>query len=128
MSLKNRDRLKGVHPDLVLLVEEVADFYPIIVLEGLRSKERQRELYKTGKSKTLFSKHLTGQAVDIAPLDLDWNDKESFCVMAGVVLAKAKDLGIAVRWGAAWEASSEATRPFDTRQTSFWDGAHFELV
>lgn len=42
-----------------------------VVIEGLRTKERQRELYKNNKTWTLNSKHLVGKAIDIAVLDTE---------------------------------------------------------
>lgn len=36
-----------------------------IIFETLRTKERQRELYQNGKSWTLHSHHLTGNAFDV---------------------------------------------------------------
>ncbi|MCS5737256.1 M15 family metallopeptidase domain-containing protein, partial [Herbiconiux daphne] len=41
--------------------------FDITVLEGTRSLDRQKELVAQGASKTLKSKHLTGDAVDLAP-------------------------------------------------------------
>ena len=38
------------------------------VLETLRTVERQKELFKEGKSKTLNSRHLNGEAVDLVPI------------------------------------------------------------
>ena len=54
-------RLKGVHPDLVKVVQHAIEITTVdfTVLEGLRSIERQRELVKAGASQTLKSRHLT---------------------------------------------------------------------
>ena len=62
--------LVGVDARLVELLERLAARTPIQfkVIEGVRSAERQRELYAQKKTKTLKSRHLTGHAVDIAPL------------------------------------------------------------
>jgi peptidoglycan L-alanyl-D-glutamate endopeptidase CwlK len=40
------------------------------ITEGLRTKERQKELFSAGKSQTMNSRHLTGKAVDIAVIIL----------------------------------------------------------
>ena len=43
------------------------------VLETVRTFERQKELFRTGKSQTLKSKHLLGKAVDVVPvMDYDY--------------------------------------------------------
>ena len=57
---KSRSYLVGVDPDLVRIVERaiqvtVRDFK---VIDGLRTLERQKELFMTGASKTLRSFHL----------------------------------------------------------------------
>ena len=38
------------------------------VIEGVRTKERQKELLYKGVSKTMNSRHITGHAVDIVPV------------------------------------------------------------
>ena len=63
-------KLVGVDARLVELLERLAARTPIpfMVTEGVRTAERQRELYAQKKTKTLKSRHLTGHAVDIVPL------------------------------------------------------------
>jgi len=56
--------MEGLHPILVSGLRILACKHPITVVEGVRSKERQRALYEAGKSWTMNSRHLTGNAVD----------------------------------------------------------------
>lgn len=128
MGLRNRERLQGIDPHLRDLVLAVADIYPIVVLEGRRSKERQLALFKAGKSKTLNSKHLLGLAVDIAPDPIRWDSTLDFAVLAGVVLAEARLLDIRVRWGGSWRFPSNSATPFLNFGNSFNDLVHFELM
>ena len=67
-------RLKGVHPDLVKVVERAIQLTPVdfTVLEGLRSLERQKALVAAGASQTLKSRHLDGHAVDLGA----WVDEQ----------------------------------------------------
>lgn len=111
---KSRQKLQGVHPDLVAVVERAIritekDF---TVLEGLRTPERQRQLVAEGKSKTLNSRHLTGHAVDIAPWPISW-EHEDFYPLADAMKQAADDLGVQIVWGGDWK--------------SFVDMPHFEL-
>lgn len=64
-------RLEGVNHVLVDLIKEASARCPIpfTVIEGLRTPERQRQLVAAGASKTQNSRHLTGHAVDLWPLD-----------------------------------------------------------
>ena len=67
LSKKSYDNLVGVHQDLVNCVTlaiqvSTTDF---MVNEGVRSIERQRQLVAKGASRTMNSKHLTGNAVDL---------------------------------------------------------------
>ena len=110
-------RLKGVHPDLVKVVKRAIESTPIdfTVLEGLRTKERQKQLVAKGASKTMNSRHLTGDAVDIAPLvdgKVTW-DWKYYNQLAPVIKQAAKELGVKVTWGGEWK--------------SFPDGPHWEL-
>ena len=114
LSLRSKQKLSGVHPDLVAVVQRAVEIteQDFSVLEGLRSIERQKELYKSGKSKTMNSRHLTGHAVDLAPYPLSW-DWEYFYPIADAMNEAAKELGVDVEWGGDWK--------------SFPDGPHFQL-
>ncbi len=67
LSTGDRTRLAHVHPDLVAVVEAARQQLPFIVVEGLRTRDRQAQLVKSGASRTMDSRHLTGHAVDLAP-------------------------------------------------------------
>ena len=114
LGTKSRERLKGVHPDLVAVVERAIGLssQDFSVGEGLRSVERQRELYNTGKSKTMNSRHLTGHAVDLFPYPISW-DWDYFYPIADAMKEAAKDLGVEIEWGGDWKG--------------FPDGPHFQL-
>ena len=116
MNSRSKDRLAGVHPDLVRVVEEAsAHGAPFEVIEGRRSLERQVELVSEGHSRTMRSRHLTGHAVDLAVIidgvaRWDW---PSYRMLAAVMKASARTLGVPLEWGGDW--------------TSFKDGPHFQL-
>jgi peptidoglycan L-alanyl-D-glutamate endopeptidase CwlK len=65
--------------------------------EGKRSAERQAQLYREGKSKTLKSKHLTGDAWDIVDELLQWAASQDFWRAVGRV---ARITGCV--WGGQW--------------------------
>lgn len=98
------------------------------VLEGYRTVQRQRELYRKGTTQRdglrKLSKHNydPAQAVDIAPWPIDWKRPERFTYLAGAVKAVAADLSIPIRWGGDWD------RDGDLRDQTLYDLAHFELI
>ncbi|WP_223497873.1 M15 family metallopeptidase [Serratia sp. JSRIV001] len=95
-----------------------------MVIEGLRSAARQAQLKAAGQSQTLNSRHLTGHAVDCAPLVngvIPWNDKPKFKAVSDAMFTAAKELGVKIRWGGDW---NENGRSDDEK---FYDGPHFEL-
>lgn len=99
-------RLQGVHPDLVKVVRrlETIGTMPFTVLEGIRTAARQQELFKQGATKTLNSRHLTGHAVDIAPLingAVSWHWPH-YRELEPVVKRAAKDVGVQIEWGGDW--------------------------
>jgi peptidoglycan L-alanyl-D-glutamate endopeptidase CwlK len=107
------------------LFERIAARYPCVILEGMRSAERQQQLVAEGKSKTLNSKHLVGLAVDAAPLivgGVDWKDITAFAYFGGYVRGVAEGLGIPIRHGADWDGD------FDLRDNKFDDWPHFEIA
>jgi peptidoglycan L-alanyl-D-glutamate endopeptidase CwlK len=85
------------------------------VLEGIRSVERQKQLVSQGASKTMNSRHLTGHAVDLAPMiagEVRW-DWPLYHKLAKIVKAAAADEKVPLQWGGDWRA--------------FKDGPHWEL-
>ena len=124
---RSKERLEGVDHRIRMVLDEVVKYYDITVIEGLRSQERQDELVREGKSKTKFGKHVTGEAVDIAPYPIDWNSRDDFHMLGGFVLGVASQLGINIRWGGDWSSSSLAKEARTTKDNSFDDLVHFEL-
>ncbi len=125
-SEQSRERLSTCHPDLRRLFEAVVAGFDCAILEGVRTKERQLALYKSGVSKTLNSKHLAGpgglsRAVDVAPCPIDWKDLDRFYFFAGYVRRTAEELGLKVRWGGDWDGDTEV------RDNAFNDLVHWEL-
>lgn len=124
LSKTSLERLGTIKPELQKVVRKAFETMPfdVTVLEGIRTMERQKELVAKGASKKMNSKHLTGNAVDLAPWPIDWDDKSRFNIMAEHVLAAAKELGIKVRWGGDWDMDG------DWKDEGFYDGPHFELI
>ena len=125
---RSRERLKGVDHRLIMVLDEVVKYFDITVIEGIRSQERQNQLVKEGKSKTKFGKHVLGRAVDIAPYPLDWSARDDFHYLGGFVLGIANQLGIKIRWGGDWNASSFFEGKRTTKDNHFDDLVHFELL
>jgi peptidoglycan L-alanyl-D-glutamate endopeptidase CwlK len=101
LGKRSTDNLKGVHPDLVRVVRRALELSPVdfTVIEGLRTKERQAELLKQGFTRTMNSRHIIGQAVDIVPLPVDWNNPKPFGVVAEAMKKAAAELGVKITWG-----------------------------
>lgn len=95
--------LIGVHPDIVRVLRHaisigVMDFS---VLEGVRTNQRQEELYAQGRTTegqivtwTLNSLHKVqsdgyGHAVDLAPHPIDWGNTDKFWMLRGLIMACA---------------------------------------
>lgn len=100
-------RLKGVDAKLVEVVKAAAQIseIPFQVSEGLRTRERQAYLVKTGKSKTMNSYHLRGKAVDLVAMpggEVSWNLADYRKLNVAMQKA-AKKLGATVTWGGTWK-------------------------
>ena len=48
---RSKRRLKGIHPKLVSVLNELVKIMDVTVIEGIRSKERQLELLEKGATK-----------------------------------------------------------------------------
>ena len=114
LGTRSMQNLSGVHPDLIKVVKRAIEIteQDFTVLEGIRSTERQRQLYKSGASKTMNSRHITGHAVDLAPWPISW-DWARFYPIADAMKQAAKDVGVEIEWGGDWK--------------SFKDGPHWQL-
>ncbi len=66
-SQRSEKNLAGVKPQLVAVVRRALALSDVDfgITEGLRTKERQKQLVAEGKSQTMNSRHLTGDAVDV---------------------------------------------------------------
>ena len=118
---RSKERLKGVDAKLVNVANELIKLMDVTVIEGLRSQERQNELVAQGKSKTKFGKHVAGKALDLAPYPVDWEDRERFHYMGGLVRGIGHSLGVSVRWGGDWDSDGEI------KDNSFDDLVHIEI-
>lgn len=125
LGQRSLGRLKGVNPSLVAVFKRACETMPfdVTVLEGLRSYERQQELLKQGATKVSVSRHMSGNALDIAPYPIDWNDLERFRILAKHMFSAAQELGITIRWGATWLSRYEEP----IKWAKFLDAPHFEL-
>lgn len=117
LGARSLSRLEGVHSHLVAIVKRAAAISDLdfTVLEGMRTLARQKELVAQGASKTMKSRHLTGHAVDLAPLiggKVSW-DWPLYHRLAPIVKRAASELGHPVEWGGDWR--------------SFKDGPHWQL-
>lgn len=139
LSKRSTDNLKGVHPDMVRVVTRALaicsesggpDF---TVIEGVRTPQRQKELYAQGRTKpgpkvtwTLNSNHFVnpktgyGHAVDLFPGA--WEPAALFDKMSAAMFRAAKELGVPIRWGADWDRDG---KPRERGET---DSPHFELA
>lgn len=139
LGAKSRTRLDGVHPDLCRVVHRAIELTAVdfSVTEGVRTPQRQRELFAQGRTKpgnkvtwTLNSNHFktadgTGHAVDLVPWPVDWEGPvrfPKFDAIAAAMFAAASELGIAIRWGADWDRDG---KPRERGET---DSPHFELA
>ena len=145
LSQISYSNLRGVDERLAHLVETAIVHTPVDfrVTDGLRSLSEQKHLVAIGASKTLDSKHLTGDAIDIVPWiggrpRWEW---PLIYTLAEHIRSVAQDLNIRLRWGALWDipftgtvkSPQELVEDYVQRRRQagkrvFLDGPHYELV
>lgn len=118
-------RLKGVHPDLVRVVNRCAkDWkdkqFTFGITCGVRTLEEQKILVKKGASKTLKSRHIPApngysHAIDVVAFidgKVRW-DWPLYDKISKSMKAAAKAERVPIEWGGDW--------------VSFKDGPHYQL-
>lgn len=115
LGKRSTDNLKGVHPSLVRVVRRAIELTEVdfTVTEGLRSWERQKELFDAKKSWTMKSRHLQGYAVDLMAYGVtDTWALVHYRKIAEAMKKAAAELAIPLVWGGDWKQV---------------DAVHFEL-
>ena len=119
-SKRSKENLKGVDERLVLLVGYALAISKVdfVVVEGLRSTERQKQLYREKKSKcdgvTKISKHQEGKAIDVYYVgwkNSDSPDDERWKKLIETFKLAGKNLNLKLNFGYDWN----------------WDNPHIEL-
>ena len=119
---RSKQRMVGIDPRLREVLDELIKIMDVTLIECIRSPERQEELVKKGATKTRYSKHIEGKAVDLAPYPIDWDDRERFHYMGGMVRGIGLKLGYPIRWGGDWDSDGEIA------DNSFDDLVHIEVL
>jgi peptidoglycan L-alanyl-D-glutamate endopeptidase CwlK len=125
LSTQSRSKLRGVHPDLIRVVERAIQLSTIDfrITQGVRTLAEQKKLLAAGASRTLKSRHIPAsnrsrlaEAVDIVCLvngKVRW-DWPLYPQAAKAFKQAAAELKIPITWGGDWPR--------------FRDGPHFELT
>lgn len=147
LSQRSLNNLVGVDKRLVQVVHLAIELTKVdfAVIEGVRTPQRQRELFDKGASQVREGgTHVQGRAVDLmAYIDdrASW-ELNLYDDIADAMKAAAIEFDVPLRWGAAWTVkdirkwqgtmASAMNAYIDERrkqgQRPFIDGPHFELV
>jgi len=127
----SKNKLTGVHPDLVLCAEKALSYglMDFSVVQGVRTEAQQEALYAQGRTApgkivtwTKKSNHLLqpdgyGHAIDICPFidgKLDWDNLENFKFLATLMFRAADEINAVIEWGGHWTKNK--------------DYPHFEII
>lgn len=95
-SRSSQSRLLTCHDDIQKIMNIVIKNYDCSIIEGIRSIERQTELFNSGRSKTMNSKHLphngVSLAIDVVPYPISWGKKEHDILMNAIMTRNHKDI------------------------------------
>ncbi len=123
---KSLARLDTCRHDLQAVMNKAIEVMDIKILDGHRGQAPQDKAFESGASKKKWptSRHnqKPSPAVDAVPYPIDWEDRERFTFMAGVIIGIGSIMGIKIRWGGNWAMSNR----FD--ENVFDDLGHFEIV
>ena len=104
-------RLATCDPRLQEICHKAIKIMDFSVICGHRGKEAQDKAYRTGKSKAQYpnSQHnkAPSLAMDLAPWPIDWNDRERFARLAGIIETIAFTKNIKLKWGGDFKSISD---------------------
>lgn len=124
-STRSKRALAAAHPLLQKLFAEVIKEFDCVVLEGRRGKADQEKAFKGGFSKARFGEsahnYSPAIALDVCPYPIDWKNEKAFLRLSEVVLRKARELAIPIRWGGDWDGDGDRT------DQKLMDLPHYEL-
>jgi len=135
----SKARLNTCDPRLIRVCYRAAQTANFSVLCGTRTDEEQHAIYADKKSTlngvTEFSKHqlkhpinagkTRSSAVDLMPYIPGvnvWKQRDSWMILAGVVIAAAEEELVSIRWGGDWNMDGKSWNE------KFEDLGHFELL
>lgn len=130
-SAGSKGELAECHADIQLILGTAILYVDFGVSEGNRSEERQNALFRKKRTQVQFpnSKHNLepSEAVDVFPYPVDWENREEFTYLAGIlvgisiVLYELGKTSHILRWGGDWD------RDGDLDDNKFDDLPHLEL-
>ena len=124
LSVIAKQRLLTCDTRLQIIVNAAAKRIHFQVLCGHRGEKEQNDAFERGMSKLRWpqSRHNSNpsQAVDLAPLPIDWHNTDRFKTLAMIVMDEASKAGVKLRWGGDFNMNS---LPDD----KFVDLPHYEL-
>lgn len=131
-SIASSDKLRTCHRDLQTIMREaILGPYDFTITCGHRDEAHQRVAYLSNRSQVKWphSAHnkTPSMAVDVAPFPIDWDDHNSFALLAGYIMCVAERLKREGKidhqlvWGGDWNTNGK------TRDHNFRDFPHFEL-
>jgi peptidoglycan L-alanyl-D-glutamate endopeptidase CwlK len=141
---RSKRLLEEVNPKWVRVAERALEISDIDfgVICGMRTLSEQRLLFDSPASRTMKSKHLTGDAIDILTYlgRRGSYDSRLYFEVAEAIKTASIELGIPVRWGGCWKdigvkganldeyVAEYVARKVSQGKRTFLDFCHFELI
>jgi peptidoglycan L-alanyl-D-glutamate endopeptidase CwlK len=125
-SNKSKARLKLCHGGIITVMNKAIEIVDFSILSTYRGEAEQTKLYVGGLSKLQYphSKHnwMPSHGIDVAPYPIDFENRERFVYLAGIILGIASQEIVNLRWGGDWDMDN------DLHDQTFMDLGHFEVV
>ena len=124
LTEKDMSKLATGNPDWLPIVSRAWELTEgaFVVGEVLRSSDRQAELFRDGKTKTMNSRHLTGDAVDLFAVlpsgAITWVENR-YIPIGKAMKQAATEHGKSITWG--------ALKKYGGDFRTFNDMVHFEF-
>lgn len=130
LGKRSTENIKTCVPIWYVIITFVLKIMDVAVTCGFRGEVQQNKEFKEGDSTKKWpdSEHniKPSIAIDVHPYPIDYENRDRYVFMAGLIVGLGAAFGVKIRWGGKWREDVEIRD--NKKVTGLDDLGHFEIV